>query len=275
MDPKELFDIIESNFNSKVTNDKETQNLLNILRGRKSTQRDARRYAERLGELLGESFNEVYGFFDIPGGTISKELADRTVVPMLRKTHTSILKYANVSQKAAYEEAGLGINPVSENWEGSRAAGMASGFADQITDLTPEEAQPMFKDPVVDFAARIMDDWVRKNAEAIMKAGLQAKIVRELESSKTTTKSYGPYPGHKSKTKITYQSPCKWCQGLAGTYNYEDVKGRDSDVFKRHSGCRCSVTYILNGKAQDVWTKEESKLTLTERLKHGLTDSQK
>lgn len=269
MNPNELLDIIESNFNAKVAGDKETQRLLSILQRSKATQRDARRYAERLGELLGESFNEVYGFFDIPGDTISKELADRTVVPMLRKSRTKILEYADVSQKAAYEKSGLGLNPVTEAWEGSRAESLATGLASKVTDLTPEEAKPWFGEPMVTFSEKVLDDWVRENAKALRDAGFDPKIVREVEKSKTTTKSYGPYKGRKSKIKITYQSPCKWCQGLAGTYDYDDVSNRGNEVYRRHDGCRCTVLYTWNGKVRDVWSKKESTANLLERITHG------
>lgn len=272
MTTAELFDILVGNFNAKVTEDREVQNLLTVLRGRKSTQRDARRYAERLGELLGESFREVTSFYDLPGGVITKELADATVVPMLRRTHSSITEYANTAQKAAYETSGLGLNPVAAPFEG-KTADMAAGLAQKVTDLTPEQARPWFSEPMVTIQEKIMDDWVRENAKAVRAAGFDAKIVRTLEGSPHDEgfPHGGYYKGRKSK--VTRMVPCKWCQSLAGTYDYDTVSNRGNDVYRRHEGCRCSVTYIYGKRVEDVWTKKTASSTLVERLKHGLEGS--
>ena len=55
----------------------------------------------------------------------------------------------------------------------------------------------------------------------------------------------------------TYEGPhdergkmvdCEWCRDLEGTYDYEDVKASGSDVYKRHEGCRCTVSYVPGSK---------------------------
>ena len=63
---------------------------------------------------------------------------------------------------------------------------------------------------------------------------------------------------------------CKWCRGLAGVYNYDEVKDKGNDVFRRHANCRCQVIYDpSNGskKVQDVWDKKWKNDDRTERIK--------
>ena len=64
---------------------------------------------------------------------------------------------------------------------------------------------------------------------------------------------------------------CKWCERLAGTYDYEKVKNTGNDVFCRHQNCGCSVDYVTDGRRQDVWSIklwEPDADTLAERREH-------
>ncbi|KXT72127.1 Phage protein [Streptococcus sp. DD10] len=99
-----------------------------------------------------------------------------------------------------------------------------------------DDVKWLLDDPIVNFSQRIVDDWIRINAEFHHKVGLSPKIVRRVV-------------GH----------PCKWCKSLEGSYNYPEVP---KDIYRRHGNCRCTVDYHPgNGKKQNVHTKRwaESK----------------
>ena len=75
------------------------------------------------------------------------------------------------------------------------------------------------------------DKSVQNNARFQSKSGLRPTIIRTT-SGKT----------------------CKWCQSLAGTYEYDRV---DKDVFRRHANCDCLVVYSpKKGSYQNVYSKE-------------------
>jgi hypothetical protein len=78
--------------------------------------------------------------------------------------------------------------------------------------------------------------------------GLQAKIIRETGPAETRTITRGKYTA-------SYNVPCPWCENLAGTYDYADVKATGSDVYRRHENCRCIVTYQQGANRQDAWSK--------------------
>ena len=98
------------------------------------------------------------------------------------------------------------------------------GLIDNVTvdGLPFEEVQRRMKEPVVNISESFYDDFVKENAKFSYKAGLQTQIIRVLKGKK----------------------PCKWCQSLAGVYDYSEVSDTGNDVFRRHENCHCQVVYV-------------------------------
>ena len=107
----------------------------------------------------------------------------------------------------------------------------------------------MLKEPLINLGQSIVDEAVRSNADFQYKAGLSPKIVR------TSTGNC-----------------CEWCDKLAGTYEYSDVRKTGNNVWRRHSYCRCLVDYHPgNGKKQNAHTKIwENETELEKRKLIGL-----
>ena len=83
---------------------------------------------------------------------------------------------------------------------------------------------------LTNIAQNYIDEYVEQNAEFRAKAGLKAKIIRS-----------------------TNGKCCKWCDQLAGTYNYPAPR----EVYQRHDNCDCTVTYVSEKGARDVHTKQQ------------------
>lgn len=95
-----------------------------------------------------------------------------------------------------------------------------------------------------------VDEWVKTNADFQAKAGLSPVIVRKWD---------GTWGSH--DTRHT-----DYCSKLQGTYNYYPSSAGSSmyfggggrmhgwdgpaDLFKRHEGCQCVISYYPNKKAQ-------------------------
>ena len=140
---------------------------------------------------------------------------------------------------------GLGINALVPDLDTNRIEGLIIAVASKDT---MKEAATILGEPIVNYSQSVTDQAMRKNSQANAKIGLKATIKR----------STGPFQlrtVRKGKRSYTYSSPCKWCSGLAGTYDYEDVKDTGNDVFRRHENCRCTVTYQQGDMRQDVWSK--------------------
>ena len=39
---------------------------------------------------------------------------------------------------------------------------------------------------------------------------------------------------------------CKWCDDLAGTYDYDEVRDTGNPVWARHDNCRCLIEYVAD-----------------------------
>lgn len=105
--------------------------------------------------------------------------------------------------------------------------------------------------PVQVFCRSAVDETAQANAELHNDLGLQAKIRRQ-----------------------TVGENCKWCDNLAGEYDYPGVP---QEVFQRHDDCDCIVEYLPgDGRAQDVWIKEwkEDPADLEARKNTNLADTQ-
>ena len=101
---------------------------------------------------------------------------------------------------------------------------------------------------VSNFCMSIVDDFVRENADFQYNAGMSPKIVRTTDGK-----------------------CCKWCDKLAGTYDYEKVRNTGNDVFRRHRNCGCIVAYdpgdgrIQNAHSKEWTTREEYDKLLQEK----------
>jgi hypothetical protein len=203
---------------------------------------------------------------------MSREVASEVVDPMLRQDHDLLIEIIRIVQQRMNEEAGLGLNPVIPEVDENRI----SGIIDRIAEAEHlDDIRWIFGEPVVNYSQSVIDDAVRQNARATSKLGLTAYIVRKAEAPAVihTTRRIG-----KKSYPVKYSVPCKWCKALAGRYPYDKVSNTGNDVFRRHEGCRCKVTYEYGGRRQDVFSKREwsanEKSEATSRIKKATKQKQ-
>lgn len=117
--------------------------------------------------------------------------------------------------------------------ENARRENRIQGIVDRISSEDDfDSIKWITQAPVQTFCRSAVDETAQKNAELQRDLGIQAKIVRTM----------------------TGKENCKWCEGLAGEYEYPDVP---DDVYRRHDDCDCVVEYQPgDGSVQDVWSKE-------------------
>ena len=117
--------------------------------------------------------------------------------------------------------------------ENARRENRIQGIVDRVSSEDDfDSIKWITQAPVQTFCRSAVDETAQKNAELHRDLGIQAKIVRTM----------------------TGKENCKWCEGLAGEYEYPDVP---ENVFHRHDDCDCVVEYQPgDGMTQDVWSKE-------------------
>lgn len=239
----ELLDEIQKDFAKQYKANKRVVRIRGLLKSKEATYKEANEFAVECGEMLANSFSKFITPDSLPEGRLWYNIASRVLEPTLHKNYSLITDITNQVQTAFNEKNGVGFNPVTPAFDTNRL----NGLVDKVSNAENyENVQWVLGEPVVNFSQAVVDDAIRDNAQFHYQAGLQPKIVRTLDYHETRTTRVG-------KRIVKYTVPCRWCENLAGEYDYPYVP---SDVYRRHENCRCTVEYVADGKRKDVWTKQ-------------------
>ena len=225
-------------FDGLVASDKKLKRIRARLRDGTSYF-DANDYAVRLGELLSKALNESTDGLAF----LSEEVAQELLEPLLTQDHDLIGVAISQIQKNMNTANGVGLNPMIPDVNTNRIEGLVKKVASG--DL--EQTRWVLGEPIINYSMSVVDEGIQKNAEATTKIGLKAYIIREAEKSGVGSVTRG-------NKKYKYIIPCRWCADLAGKYDYEDVKDKGNDVYRKHEGCRCHITYVQGTRREDTWT---------------------
>lgn len=224
----ELLKEVQDKFEQEFGKSEVIKNAFETLKAKKATYANANDFAIEIGEILSKTLTTSVTAGKLPDGKMYYNIAKRLLEPVLQRNHELVADYSTEVQTILNEKAKISIAVQSVDLNQDRINGFIERFSreDNFDDV-----KWLLGDPIVNFTQSIVDDSIKKNAEFHAKAGLQPKIVRKTA-------------GH----------CCKWCQSLAGSYNYPDVP---KDVYRRHQNCRCTVDYKPgDGKKKNIWSKK-------------------
>lgn len=237
----------------RIGNDNRLQTLMQKLADGVATYSDVDEFAVLLGNHLGNALYITMPNYVTYEGFLTKEIADAIIPPGLRANYDAIIEYAKVTQKGLNERARLGLNAVAPDYDINRE----KGLIEYVTAEPLSDRAASFTEAITENGLYYADETARLNFEYQSKSGLSPKIIRTAEAPSVKTKPHKVRYKNKVYTySVTYKVPCKWCEGLAGTYDYEKVQATGSDVYRRHEGCRCIIEYSPDGvRRQNVHTK--------------------
>jgi len=173
--------------------------------------KEAHDYALRVGVVTGRVLKKYQ-----PEDLTEWDLED--LIPgTLGLNHAMVATACTEAQKNLNLMAGVGIRPQVPKFDGNRAYGLVEAVKKR------GEIGPLFYDQVTNFSQNVVDQAIKDNAEVQSGAGLHLKIVRTAEAH-----------------------CCKWCDDLAGTYDYDDVRATGDPVWARHDNCRCLIEYVAD-----------------------------
>lgn len=229
----ELLNAVEKAYQVNIEQDETVKRLLKELKSGAADYEKASDYAEHLGDALAKAFQAQISADTLPDGRMYYNIADRLVNATFHDNYSHIASYCKETQKSLNKVAGIGLKVQVPEFNQNRADGIIERLSEAENY---DDIRWILDEPVTNFAMAIVDDYIKANADFQYKAGLSPKIVR-----------------------TTNGKCCAWCDRLAGTYDYKDVKKTGNDVFRRHRHCRCKTVYDpADGKTvTDVWTKKE------------------
>lgn len=179
--------------------------------------KDVATVAERVGNHSAKSLKKVLTTDAVPGGVMTWNVAEKTVGRQARLQYDLISETAVTVQKSLNQKAGLGLRAVVGDFDEDNIREILGRLSsgESLKDLAW-----ILDDPIVRNALSVADSAIRANADLECRSGMRPTVTRMPE--------YGA---------------CAWCEDLAGTYDYDDVRDKGNEVWMRHNNCRCHILF--------------------------------
>lgn len=218
MDYKELAEQIVA----AIENNKSVARLYDLARDGGATFADADELAKEIGETFKATFGEMLTPEQLDEATLG------AVKRLINRGAIVTQEYCDIVQGDLNLLSDTGLQSVVPNVDTERI----NGIIENARGITmQEQIASMLGDNAVDFLMSVVDAWVKANAEFQASIGMEPIIVR---------KWIGVFGTHDTKRT-------DYCHTLAGRYQYGTEPKK---VYQRHKGCRCTVTYYPDRKAE-------------------------
>lgn len=133
----DLYARISTEFENKLKKDNEAKKFQNKLENNKADLADVSLYARRLGELASEVLIETLDEDELPNGIIYWNIAEKTILPLLKRVHRIVNESAIKAQKIQDAKVGIGINSIAGDFPEERA----KAIIQKIVDVSQKEQQ--------------------------------------------------------------------------------------------------------------------------------------
>ena len=248
-DVLQILEKIQNQFNEEVKNNTIINNILIKQNKGTANYADSLSFAKEIGKCVCNAFKNNVSDDVLPDGKMYYDIAKTLIEPICKENYKRIASHCVAVQTSLNRKANIGLNAIEPTYKSDRTEGLIK-YISSVDKYSSREKS--FLQSLITNAKFVVDDSVKENADFHFHVGLSPKIVR-----------------------TTNGKCCKWCQNIAGVYDYKDVKKTGNDVFRRHANCDCTVTYDPGDgskKLQDVWSKKwndiskSDKIDLTKRL---------
>ena len=227
-----LLEEIQKQFDEEIKANEKIKSILIRQKQGAVDYTDSLSFAKELGVSLKKVIQENINEEMLPDGKMYYNIAQRLLEPMIKQNYDLVSKQCEATQNILNKKADLGLKAIVPEYNKEKTA----SIIDYISNADKySQREKSFLDSLETNAKSVVDDSVRKNADFHYNAGLRPKIIR-----------------------TTVGKTCKWCQSMAGVYDYSKVSNTGNNVFRRHANCDCTVVYDPGDgskKVQDVWSK--------------------
>lgn len=207
------YEDIKGPFLDALAADARAQNLLALINSGRGTYSTASAYAARVGECLARVLREY-----APETSIADWDIENLLPKSLGLDHAIVSEACRTVQENMNADAELGMRYVEPKFDKDRCYGMVEELRENPEFTNIEDT---FYDQIANFSQNVVDESIRSNASVMSRVGIESKVVRVAEFK-----------------------ACAWCREVAGTYNYDEVRGTGNDVWRRHENCRCTIDFV-------------------------------
>lgn len=228
-----LLETIQKQFDEEIKSNETIKTILKKQKQGAVDYTDSLSFAKELGVSLKKVLQKNINEDMLPDGRMYYNIAQRLLKPMIKQNYDLVSKQCEVTQNLLNKKANLSLKAIVSEYDEEKTV----SIIDYISNADKySQREKSFLAALETNAKSIVDDSVRINADFHYNAGLRPKIIR-----------------------TTVGKTCKWCQSMAGVYDYSKINNTGNDVFRRHANCDCAVVYDPgNGSktVQNVWDKK-------------------
>ena len=189
-------------------------------------------FARDSGRLLAYEIIAVLEWEKFPEALLFESVARDIIFPLLEVQHQNLTPYFEKVQDAESRKNGWNIKSQMAEFSKSRA----NGLVETMINKAYSSLISSFPATSEQFSQGMIDDSVKSNADYIYKVGYPVKVTRTPENK-----------------------ACKWCDRLAGTYDYSALTNTD-DIWKRHEGCKCDIEITKGGGGKEMLQNFRSRV---------------
>ena len=214
---RDLWGAISTEFQSRMMKDRRLARLSDKVNKGIASYKDVATVAERVGTHSARSLKKVITPSAVPDGVMTWNIAEKTVGRQARLQYDLISDTAKAVQKNLNKKAGLSLREAVGEFDEDNIREILGRLSsgESLKDLTW-----LLDDPIIRNAMSVADSAIRANADLERRAGMRPTV-----------------------TRISEFNACAWCEDLAGTYDYDDVRDRGNEVWMRHNNCRCHILF--------------------------------
>ena len=230
---------LEREFAADVRKDEKLSALYKKVRDGTATTEDATEFASLSGKKMAERIRkrllELY-----PEKKVSYEDITELLPPTEKRNYKNIAELYKAVQAKLNRLNGLELNAAAADYPEDRYDGI-NRLISEMDDIEEEFRSAELK--MENASMSTVDDSIHENADYHSRLGLKTIVIREFHPEETDQSAH--------HDKGYWE--CPWCKEMEGTYDYDEVKDAGNDVWRRHDGCHCVITYKSEKKTDVVY----------------------
>lgn len=207
------YEDIKKEFQNMVNNDPTVQKLWAKIRGGDASYATTGKLAQQIGKDLGRTLR-----LHAPVANIDEWDLDDLVPKSLGLDHSMVSAACKEVQEKMNKDAGVNLKFQEPKFDWDRTQGLIKELRDHPDSFG--DIEKSFWDQLENFSRNVSDEAMRSNADLAWRAGMRTVVIR-----------------------IADAKCCKWCNEVAGRYNYDEVRDTGNDVWRFHENCGCTIDY--------------------------------
>lgn len=126
-----LYEKIQSAFEKNM---KASRQIQSFQRKDKHTAKEVSLYSAEVGKCASKALSDCLSEADLPNGKLYWNIAQRTIIPLLRRAYEMVMDAAEEMQRQEDEKLGINLTPVRPEFPEERARGLINKLIEYQED---------------------------------------------------------------------------------------------------------------------------------------------